>query len=37
MEQYRVFWEASFDRLDAYLSTVTSKSKTKGRRRGAKK
>src|SRR3954468_20710370 len=25
VEQYRVFWEESFDRLDAYLKTVTSK------------
>lgn len=25
MEQYRQFWEESFDRLDAYLKTVTSK------------
>lgn len=25
MEQYRVFWEASFDRLDDYLKTVTAK------------
>src|SRR5690349_895702 len=24
MEQYRKFWEESFDRLDAYLKTVTS-------------
>src|SRR5262245_56459288 len=36
MEQYRQFWEESFDRLDAYLKTVTSKStaakgKTHGR------
>src|ERR1700742_1008797 len=23
MEQYRVFWEQSFDRLEAYLKTVT--------------
>lgn len=23
MEQYRVFWEESFDRLEAYLKTVT--------------
>lgn len=29
MEQYRVFWEASLDRLDAYLKTVTAK-KAKG-------
>jgi DNA-binding transcriptional ArsR family regulator len=25
MEQYRAFWEESFDRLDAYLKTVTPK------------
>lgn len=25
MEQYRVFWEESLDRLDAYLKTVTPK------------
>jgi DNA-binding transcriptional ArsR family regulator len=25
IESYRVFWEESFDRLDAYLKTVTSK------------
>jgi DNA-binding transcriptional ArsR family regulator len=25
MEQYRVFWEASFDRLDEYLKTVMVK------------
>src|SRR5580704_11563496 len=25
MEQYRIFWEESFDRLDEYLKTVTSK------------
>ena len=24
MEQYRQFWEESFDRLDAYLKTVTA-------------
>lgn len=24
MEQYREFWEQSFDRLDAYLKTVTA-------------
>jgi hypothetical protein len=24
MEQYRVFWEESFDRLEAYLVTVTT-------------
>src|SRR6478735_786891 len=25
MEQYRVFWEESFDRLEAYLKTVSPK------------
>ena len=30
MEQYRAFWEESFDRLDAYLKTVTAKKTTKG-------
>jgi DNA-binding transcriptional ArsR family regulator len=34
MDQYRVFWEASFDRLDAYLKTVTDKQKTRGRKNG---
>lgn len=27
LEQYRVFWEESFDRLDEYLATVTAKEK----------
>ena len=35
MEQYRVFWEESFDRLDEYLKTVTAK--PKGKRNGRKK
>ncbi|HEY3968953.1 MAG TPA: hypothetical protein VGM05_30670 [Planctomycetaceae bacterium] len=34
MEQYRTFWEESFDRLDAYLKTVTSKPNTKGEQHG---
>jgi len=34
MEQYRAFWEESFDRLDAYLKTVTSKKETKGKSHG---
>lgn len=34
MEQYRIFWEESFDRLDAYLKTVT---KTKNSKKGNKK
>lgn len=35
MEQYRQFWEESFDRLDAYLKTVTAQEKRKkhGRRK----
>lgn len=37
MEQYRVFWEASFDRLEEYLKTVTAKSKMKGKKDGRKK
>jgi DNA-binding transcriptional ArsR family regulator len=36
LEQYRVFWEESFDRLDEYLQTVTGK-KSKGKKHGAKK
>jgi len=27
MEHYRQFWEESFDRLEAYLKTVTAKTK----------
>jgi len=27
MEQYRAFWEESFDRLDAYLKTVAASAK----------
>ena len=37
MEQYRAFWEESFDRLDAYLKTVTSKEKAKGKKHGSGK
>jgi DNA-binding transcriptional ArsR family regulator len=37
MEEYRVFWEASFDRLDAYLKTVTAKKHTKGKKNARKK
>jgi DNA-binding transcriptional ArsR family regulator len=36
MEQYRKFWEESFDRLEAYLKTVTSKN-AKGKKNGRKK
>lgn len=37
MEQYRIFWEESFDRLEAYLKTVTSDKKAKGKKNGRKK
>ncbi len=39
MEQYRQFWEESFDRLDEYLKTVTSnqQKKAKGKKNGRKK
>lgn len=37
MEQYRQFWEESFDRLDAYLKTVTPKRKVKGSKNDHKK
>ena len=32
MEQYRIFWEQSFDRLEEYLKTVTTKTKVKGKK-----
>ncbi len=35
VEQYRVFWEESFDRLDAYLKETTKK--TKDTSHGSKK
>jgi DNA-binding transcriptional ArsR family regulator len=37
IEQYRAFWEESFDRLEAYLKTVTAKTKAKGKKDGRKK
>lgn len=37
MEQYRVFWEESFDRLEEYLKTVTPQKKSKGKKYGRKK
>lgn len=33
MEEYRAFWEASFDRLEAYLKTVTAKEKSKSKKK----
>lgn len=35
MEQYRIFWEESFDRLDEYLQSVAPKKR--GKRHGRKK
>src|SRR5579862_1306845 len=37
VEHYRAFWEESFDRLDAYLKTVTSKENAKGKKHGHSK
>jgi DNA-binding transcriptional ArsR family regulator len=37
MEQYRIFWEESFDRLDAYLKTVTVNKNAKGKKNARKK
>ena len=37
MEPFRVYWEQSFDRLDAYLKTVTTKKNAKGKPHGRKK
>lgn len=36
MDEYRVFWEASFDRLEAYLKTVTTENDQKGKKHGRK-
>jgi len=37
IEQYRIFWEESFDRLEAYLKTVTGKQIEKGKKNARKK
>jgi hypothetical protein len=42
MEEYRVFWEESLDRLGEYLKTITAKEnkatkKRKGKKHGRKK
>jgi DNA-binding transcriptional ArsR family regulator len=37
MEPYRIFWEQSFDRLDAYLKTVTAKKHAKGKKHDRQK
>jgi DNA-binding transcriptional ArsR family regulator len=36
IDHYREFWEESFDRLDAYLKTVTARQKNQQRKRGKK-
>lgn len=38
MEQYRIYWEENFDRLEAYLKTVSPNSKTiKGKKNAKRK
>jgi DNA-binding transcriptional ArsR family regulator len=37
MEQYRIFWEESFDRLEVHLKTVIAKKNAKGKSDGRKK
>lgn len=37
MDQYRMFWEESLDRLDAYLKTVTARKNERRKRHGRKK
>ncbi|MCC6137952.1 MAG: helix-turn-helix transcriptional regulator [Bdellovibrionaceae bacterium] len=37
MEQYRVFWEESLDRLDLYLKSLTENKKSKRKKNGRKK
>ena len=36
MEEYRVFWEESFDRLGEYLKTVVAEKSPKGKKNGRK-
>lgn len=36
IDEYRIFWEASFDRLEAYLKTVTTENDQKGKKHGRK-
>lgn len=37
LEQYRLFWEQSFDRLDEYLKRITAKQAVKGVKHAGKK
>jgi DNA-binding transcriptional ArsR family regulator len=36
VEQYRQFWEESFDRLDEYLKTITAKKNAKGKKKNVR-
>lgn len=36
LDEYRIFWEESFDRLDAHLKKVMSQNKSKGRKNADK-
>jgi hypothetical protein len=33
LDEYRRFWEESFDRLDEYLKTLQAKEKRRGRKK----
>ncbi|MCA9800450.1 MAG: winged helix-turn-helix transcriptional regulator [Cyanobacteria bacterium HKST-UBA02] len=37
IDEFRVFWEESFDRLDLYLKSVTRDEKPKGKKKNARK
>lgn len=37
IQHYRLFWEESFDRLEAHLKTVTSTRSKKGKRHGSRR
>ena len=37
IEQYRAYWEESFDRLDVYLKTVTAKRSAAGKKHARSK
>ncbi len=37
LDYYRQYWEESFDRLDAYLKTVTANQKKRGKKDGRRR
>jgi DNA-binding transcriptional ArsR family regulator len=37
MERYRIFWDASFDRLDAHLRRIQAEASQRGARRSARR